>query len=155
MLNILVYIWIFGVLFMPYIIGILISVIMIFLIRKKLKEKDKNFKIIIYAIIIIVCIIVCKNLGYPAMLYLSEKPDEMYKQMKELNDSKELVGLSKEEVIKLLGEPKDIRDNMYIYNAGILTNYIVLGTREFYDFFIIFDENDKVKSTKIDFDLGG
>ena len=40
-LNILLFIWIFGTLFMPYIIGIAISVIIIFFIRKKLEEKIK------------------------------------------------------------------------------------------------------------------
>ena len=155
MLNILLFIWIFGTLFMPYIIGIAISVIIIFLIRKKLKDKNKNFKIFIYSIIIIVCIIVCRNLGYPVMQYLSEKPDKVYTEMKELNDSEKLIGLSKEEVIELLGEPQNSEDNLYIYDAGTLTNYLFLGEREFYDLFIWFDENDIVKSTEIDFPLGG
>ena len=153
MLNILLYIWIFGTLFLPYIIGIAISIIIIFLIRKKLKEKNKN---LIYAIIIILCIIVCRNLGYPVMQYLSEKPDKVYTKMKELNDSEKLIGLSREEVIELLGEPqKNSRDNLYIYDAGTLTNYLFFGEREFYDLFIWFDENDIVKSTEIDFPLGG
>ena len=156
MLDILLFIWIFGTLFMPYIIGIVISIIIILLIRKKLKEKTKDFKIFIYAIIIVVCIIVCRNLGYQVMQYLSEKPDKVYTQMKELNDSEKLIGLSKEEVSELLGEPqKNSRDNLYIYDAGTLTNYLFFGEREFYDLFIWFDENDIVKSTEIDFPLGG
>lgn len=156
MLDILLVIWIFGTLFMPYIIGIVISVIIIFLIRKKLKEKDKKIKIFIYAIIIIICIMVCRNLGYPVMQYLSEKPDKVYTKMKELSDSEKLIGLSKEEVIELLGEPqKNSRDNLYIYDAGTLTDYLFLGEREFYDLFIWFDENDIVKSTEIDLPLGG
>ena len=90
------------------------------------------------------------------MQYLSEKPDKIYTKMKELNDSERLIGLSKEEVIELLGEPqKNSRDNLYIYDAGTLTNYLFLGEREFYDLFIWFDENDIVKSTEIDFPLGG
>lgn len=153
MLNILLFIWIFGTLFLPYIIGIVISVIIIFLIRKRLNGRNKNF---IYAIIIIVCIIVCSSLGYPVMQYLSEKPDKDYTKMKELSDSEKLIGLSKEEVIELLGEPPDSsRDNLYIYDAGTLTNYLFLGEREFYDLFIWFDENDIVKSTEIDLPLGG
>ena len=154
-LGILLFIWIFGTLFMPYIIGIAISVIIIFLIRKKLKNKNKNFKIFIYSIIIIVCIIVCRNLGYPVMQYLSEKPDKLYTEMKELNDSEKLIGLSKEEVIELLGEPQSSEDNLYIYDAGTLTDYLFFGEIEFYDLFIRFDENNIVKSTKIDFPLGG
>ncbi len=155
-LDILLSIWIFGTLFMPYIIGIVISAIIIFLIRKKIKEKDKDFKIFIYAIIIIICIIVCRNLGYPVMQYLSDKPDKVYTKMKELSDSEKLIGLSKEEVIELLGEPqKNSRDNLSIYDAGTLTNYLFLGEIESYDFFIWFDENDIVKSTEIHLPLGG
>ena len=76
--------------------------------------------------------------------------------MKELSDSEELIGLSEEEVIELLGEPqKNSRDNLYIYDAGTLTNYLFLGERESYDLFIWFDENDRVKSTEIDLPLGG
>ncbi len=156
LIDILLFIWIFGTLFMPYIIGIVISVIIIFFIRKKLNGKDKNSKIFIYSIIIIVCILVCRNLGYPVMLYLSEKPDKVYTKMKELNDSEKLIGLSKEEVIELLGEPqKNSRENLYIYDAGTLTNYLFLGEKEFYDLFIWFDENDIVKSTEIHLPLGG
>ena len=51
MLDILLFIWIFGTLFMPYIVEITISVIIIFLIRKKLKEKNKNFYIRNYKIL--------------------------------------------------------------------------------------------------------
>ena len=156
MLNILLSIWIFGTLFLPYIIGITISVIIIFLIRKKLNEKNKNKKIFIYAIIIILCIIACKNLGYPVMQYLSEKPDEIYTKMKELNDSEKLIGLSKEQVVELLGEPqKNSRDDLYTYDAGTLTNYLFFGERESYDLFIRFDENYIVKSTEIHLPLGG
>ena len=156
MLKILLFIWIFGTLFFPYIIGIVISTIIIFLMKKTINEKNKNFKIFIYTIIIIGCTIACVSLGYPIMQYLSEKPDKVYTKMKELDDSKKLIGLSEEEVISLLGEPqKNSRDNLYIYDAGTLTNYLFLGEREFYDLFIRFDENGLVKSTKIDLPLGG
>ena len=155
MLNIFMIIWIFGTLFMPYIIGIIISIIIIFFIKKKLIVKSKNLKNFIYAIIIIACIIVCRNLGYPVMQYLSEKPDKVYNEMKNLSDSEKLIGLSKEEVIELLGEPIESRDSLYVYDAGTLTNYLLLGEREFYDLFIWFDENDIVKSTEIHLPLGG
>lgn len=155
-LEILIFIWIFGTLFMPYIIGIVISVILIFLIRKKLRVKNEDSKNFIYVIIIVVCLIACRNIGYPVMQYLSEKPDEVYTKMKELNDSEKLIGLSKEEVVELLGKPQTTdRDNLYIYDAGTLTNYLFLGEREFYDLFIRFDENGIVKSTEIDYPLGG
>lgn len=156
LLNIMLYVWIFGTLFMPYIIGIVASIIIIYLIRKRLMGKNKIFKFFIYTIIIILCVFIFRNLGYSVMLYLSEKPDKVYTEMQEINDSRELIGLSKEEVIALLGEPMESStDTMYVYDAGTLTNYLFLGEREFYDFFIFFDKNDKVKSTKIDLPRGG
>jgi len=149
-------IFIYGMLFMPYIVGIIISVIIIALIRKKLIGKEKKFKILIYAVIIILCVLVFRYVGYSFMTYMSAKPDKVYSEMKEINDSEELIGLSKDEVITLLGKPKENRDdNLYIYSAGKTTNYFFFGEREFYDLFIWFDENDRVKSTKIDFPLGG
>lgn len=152
----LIFIWIFGTLFMPYIIGIAISVIIVFLVKKKINGENKKNKIFIYTIITIVCITLCTNIGYPFMQYLSEKPDEVYAKMKELSDSEKLVGLSREEVVELLGEPqKNSRDNLYIYDAGTLTNYLLLGERESYDLFIWFDENNIVKSTEIHLPLGG
>lgn len=156
LLNIMLYVWIFGTLFMPYIIGIVASIIIIYLIRKRLMGKNKIFNFFIYTIIVILCVFIFRYLGYSVMLYLSEKPDKIYTEMQEINDSKELIGLSKEEVIALLGEPMESStDSMYVYDAGTLTNYLFLGEREFYDFFIFFDKNDKVKSTKIDLPRGG
>ena len=156
LLNIMLYVWIFGTLFMPYIIGIVASIIIIYLIRKRLMGKNKIFKFFIYTIIVILCVFIFRYLGYSVMLYLSEKPDKIYTEMQEINDSKELIGLSKEEVIALLGEPMESStDSMYVYDAGTLSNYLLLGEREFYDFFIFFDKNDKVKSTKIDLPRGG
>lgn len=156
LLNIMLYVWIFGTLFMPYIIGIVASIIIIYLIRKRLMGKNKIFKFFIYTIIVILCVFIFRYLGYSVMLYLSEKPDKVYTEMQEINDSRELIGLSKEEVIALLGEPMESStDTMYVYDAGTLTNYLFLGEREFYDFFIFFDKNDKVKSTKIDLPRGG
>ena len=155
LLNILLFIWIFGTLFFPYILGIVISVIIIFFVRKRLTDKYKKYDMLIYTVITILCIFVFSHIGYKIMLYLSEKPDKVYTEMKELNDSEKLIGLSKEEVIELLGEPIVTSDNMYIYDAGTLTNYLFLGEITSYDLFIWFDENDIVRSTEINLPLGG
>lgn len=145
---------VFGTLFSPYIIGVIVAAIIIWLIRKKVREEDKKS---IYAIIIIFCILVSGKLGYPAMLYLSAKPDKVYTEMKEMNDSERLIGLSKEEVVTLLGKPRgnQLEDDLYRYDAGTITDYLFFGEIERYDFFIYFDENDRVKSTKIDLPPGG
>ena len=151
----LIEIWIWGTLFLPYIIGAVLSAVIILLIRKKLINKDKEFKTLIYAIIIIFCVLLSRNIGYPAMGYLSDKPDKVYSEMKKINDSQKLIGLSKDEVVILLGEPLYTDDNMYIYDAGTTANYFFFGEKEFYDLFVKFDENDIVKSTRIDFKRGG
>ena len=63
----------------------------------------ENKKWLIIEIIIISVLFILN----PVMQYLSEKPDKVYTEMKELNDSEKLIGLSKEEVIELLGEPQN------------------------------------------------
>ena len=140
------YIWIYGTLFSPYIIGGILSAIIIWLIRKKVTEKNKG---LIYAIIIIFCV----SVGHLTILYLSAKPDKVYTEMKKINDSERLIGLSKDEVVILLGEPLKKYDSVYIYDAGEITNYLLFGGRESYDFFIRFDENGRVKSTEIEINL--
>ena len=156
-LDALIYSWILGgVLFAPYILGIAASVITVLLVRKKLANKSNGFKILIYSIIIILCIFIFRNVGYAVIDYLSAKPDKTYTEMKEVNDSQRLIGLSEEKVVALLGKPrKSSRDNLYIYDAGTLTNYFFFGERESYDLFVWFNEDGKVKSTSIDLPLGG
>ena len=143
-------IWIFGTLFSPYIVGIILSAIIILLIRNKLIGKDKQLKILIYAIIIIICVVVSINLGYSALEYVSAKPDKVYTEMKEINDNQSLIGLSKEQVIALLGKPRGKEDiDVYYYDAGTITNYLFFGEMDFYELRIIFDENNIVKATVI------
>ncbi len=144
---VVLYIWIYGTLFSPYIIGGILSAIIIWLIRKKVTEN----KDLIYTIIIIFCMLV----GHSTIQYLSAKPDKVYTEMKKINDSERLIGLSKDEVVTLLGEPLYKGDHLYIYDAGEITCYLLFGGRDFYEFFIRFDENGRVKSTEIDFQRGG
>lgn len=138
-----------GTLYLPYIIGVILSVIVICLIRKKLVEKEKRLKILIYAIICIFCILVSTKLGYTGMLYASAKPDKIYVEMNKINDNQSLIGLSKEQVIELLGEPYHKEKDVYYYDAGKITNYLFFGGRDFYSFRVIFDENEIVKATSI------
>ena len=152
MIHVFIYIWFFLSIFWPYILGIIISTIIIFLIRKKIMEKDKTFKNSIYVIIIIFCLLLSGNLSS----YLSEKPDRAYSDMIKINNSERLIGLSNNEVINLLGKPlNNVDDNTYIYDAGTLTNYFFLGGRDFYEFFVWFDEKGIVKSTSIELKRGG
>ena len=113
---------------------------------------------IIFAIILIVTYI-CSIINV-WKVENEEHYSEGYIRMTELNDNKSLIGLSEKEVIELLGEPryKDI-DNRpqfkctyYTYGAGVTFKKTILGNtydRKYYQFEIIFDENDIVKSTYI------
>lgn len=150
MLSIVFAILIYGTLFMPCIIGIILSIIVIRLIRKKLVNKNKKFKALIYVIVILVCGYVSIKVGYSFLLYASAKPDKLYTEMKEINESERLIGLSKEQVIELLGKPRGDEDkDVYYYDAGKVTNYLFFGEMDFYELRIIFDENDIVEYTSI------
>lgn len=129
--------------------GLILAAIIISLIRKMLK-KDEKFKSFIYAIVIFFCVLVSMKLGYSFISYESAKPDEQYIEMNEINDNQSLIGLSKEQVVELLGKPDHAEDEgTYYYDAGKVTNYLLLGLRDFYELRVVFDENNIVISTSI------
>lgn len=129
--------------------GLILAAIIISLIRKRVKKNEK-FKLFIYAIIIFFCVLVSMRLGNSFLLYASAKPDEQYTEMNEINDNQSLIGLSKEQVIALLGKPRGKEDiDVYYYDAGTITNYLFFGEMDFYELRIIFDENNIVKATVI------
>lgn len=71
------------------------------------KEKNSWRKTKKYCkIIIIICVIISAILTPLWFKYISAKPDDTYVKMKEINENQSLIGLSKEQVIKLLGERK-------------------------------------------------
>ena len=118
--------------------------------KKKIVNKNKKFKALIYVIVILVCGYVSIKVGYSFLLYASAKPDKLYTEMKEINESERLIGLSKEQVIELLGKPRgDEEKDVYYYDAGKVTNYLFFGEIDFYELRIIFDENDIVEYTSI------
>ena len=102
-------------------------------------------------IVIIFCILIC------ILEKVYEIPDVENIKIQEINDNKSLIGLSEEEVVELLGEPRyqyiDGEDKQsYVYNAGTTVKKRILGNsygRKVYDFRINFDENGKVKHTYI------
>ena len=116
-----------------------------------MEQKNEKFKLFIYAIIIFFCVLVSMRLGNSFLLYASAKPDEQYTEMNEINDNQSLIGLSKEQVVELLGKPDWAEDERtYYYDAGKVTNYLFFVEITSYDLFIWFDENDIVKSTAIE-----
>ena len=134
--------------FLPYVIGIIISIIAIFVIRKKVVQD--RIAICISAIIIIMHI---STLFEPVWFkYVSAIPDNTYTKIKKINDSEKLMGLSKEEVITQLGKPEStgVNDSVYRYDAGEKTSYVGFGGHTYYKLYVEFDENSKVKSTSIE-----
>ena len=102
-LVILMLLYSYAVIFLPCILVIIISVIVIFLIKKRIVgEKQKKY----CEVIIIICVIISAILTPLWFKYISAKPDDTYVKMKEINENQSLIGLSKEQVIKLLGERK-------------------------------------------------
>ncbi len=150
-LVILMLLYSYVVVFLPCILGIIISVIVISLIRKKIEGKSQEFKRTVNIIVIIVCGCIFVTLTPLWYKYVSAKPNDTYVKMKEINDNQSLIGLSKEQIVELLGNPYGNKDaDRYYYDAGKLTNYITGGTNDFYHFKIFFDDNGKVKSTSIE-----
>lgn len=149
-LVVLMFSYSFLVILLPYIVGIILSTIIILLIKRKI-EKRKYINIKNTVIVILVGIFLISS---PLWFnYISARPNDTYIEMKKMNDNKNLIGLSKKQIEELLGEKtdkyKDEDEDVYYYSAGTITNYITGGHRKFYIFEVYFDENDIVKSTSI------
>ena len=147
-LVVLMFSYSFLVILLPYIVGIILSTIIILLIKRKIEErkyiKIKNTVIVIWVGIFLISSPLWLN-------YISARPNDTYIEMKKMNDNKSLIGLSKEQIEELLGEKTDKYkdEDVYYYSAGTITDYITGGHRKFYIFEVYFDENDIVKSTSI------
>ena len=128
----------------PVLIVVAIIIGLIFLIKTRLISK--TFKIIIIAIILLCVFIMLYN-------YKNETIDNLYIEMKEMVDNKSLIGLSEEEVIQLLGEPRHKytdRENKknYTYSAGKIFKEWFWGicySTKYYKLEMEFDESGKVE----------
>lgn len=148
--DILFFLGILLISFLPYIIAAIMAYIVICLFKRKMQNKNNKLEVFLYVIIIIVCVCVSLKATYSFILYISAAPDKLYAEMNEINDNQTLIGLSKEQVVELLGEPNRKEDeDVYYYDAGKITNYLFFGERDFYDLRVVFDENDIVKGTSI------
>lgn len=126
-------------LLIPALIVVVIITGSIFLI--KTKRISKTFKIIIIAFTLFCAFI---------LFYDYEIMSDSYIEMNEMVDNKRLIGLSEEEIVKLLGEPIyeyiGIDNNQnYTYSAGT-TSKKHFWSREY---------NRKVYNLEIDFDKNG
>ena len=103
MLGILMVLYFLVMLFFPYIIGIITAVVIIYFIRKKVKGEKQKLLCITVIVICSITALVITPLWYK---FASERPDDTYVKMKEITDNQSLIGLSKEQVVELLGERK-------------------------------------------------
>lgn len=120
-------------------------------------KKEKKLIISIIIITIIFTVLLC----FLSRLLFKErkKPDDLYLEMKEININNSLIGLSKEEVVKQLGEPmskyKYKNKESYTYLAGHIYVGIIWGNHNIstkntlYLLSVEFDETDKVTSTSM------
>lgn len=103
----------------------------------------------------ILCEVLAMIIGYYLLTYEKAKPSDVYREMKIHHDSENLIGLSKEVVIELLGKPAyedTYRKNQkeYTYHAGSIRKEKLFGyTTDSYDIIIYFDEEDNVEGTSI------
>lgn len=113
---------------------------------------------IISRILIVIIILLITFLLFVTLIKFINKPSEYYSKMKQINDIKSIIGLSKEEVENKLGKPGKIKksENIYLYDAGTLfrevrfANHIDLWAKTYYyALFVYFDENDTVESTSL------
>ena len=143
--------------FMIYVVPvILILFAMIYVISSK--SIDITCKILIIAIIILCILIV-----FITLIHIEpDKPNELYTKMKEINDSQGIIGLSKEQVVELLGKPakinksKDTDKEVYLYNAGYIfkeidwrKKFTLWSKTYYYVFSVNFDQTDKAESTSL------
>ncbi len=113
----------------------------------------KVLSIVIIFIFICICVL--------GVVYDKECFGELYIKMTEINDNKELIGLSEGEVIELLGEPRyrytdnrpKLESTYYTYGAGTTYKKTFFGNtygRKYYELEIIFDTNGIVRQTYIE-----
>lgn len=119
-----------------------------------MKKNIKSISIII--IVIFFCVLI-----YVVKIGTNNKeiPNDIYIKMSEINDNETLIGLSKEEVIKLLGEPIDkfvdehhLKNHTYYTYVAGHTFKLFLGNaygKKYYALKVLFDENGIVKCTYI------
>ena len=107
---------------------------------------------------IVIIILVITFLLFITLIKFIDKPSKDYSKMKQINDSKSIIGLSKEEVENKLGKPGKIEksQNIYLYDAGTLYREVTFINRYglwvktyYYALFVYFDENDIVESTSL------
>ena len=132
----------FVILILPQLIVLVLLDGLIKLIRTK--SISNTVKVIIIIIALIFMAIILINIVH-------EDADDLYTKMKTINDTKSIIGFTKEDVNTLLGNPKEEYKNKSEYFAGTIKKDYIWGgyTTEYYKLLVNFDENNIVQSTLI------
>ena len=78
----------FFIVCLPFILGIIISAIIIYFVRKKYLEKENEIKKIVITISLCISLLLIP-LWYN---FISARPNKVYVKMKEISDSQSLIG---------------------------------------------------------------
>lgn len=140
-----------------YIYGIItIGVYVIYYILTK-RSKKFIISIIVFTLIITIVLCVVSNILFKER----ENYNNLYLKMEEIDNNDSLIGKTKEDVIRTLGEPSNTYEyektgiEVYTYSAGIKHVGVIWGdiniatTKHYYIFRVEFDETDKVKETSM------
>ena len=143
---------IYLLIFMPYIMLVALSCVIIWIITTK-SIKSYVLKILIVITILLCIFIVLSNFKH-------EKPSDLYIKMNEIHSNQSLIGLSKKQVVELLGEPRyennEENKTTYNYSAGNIGKGLFFGKKAiffdcYYDYIlrVYFNESGIVESTLI------
>lgn len=136
-----------------------IIIIFLYIVSCIFMKKEIKFIISITAFTVIFTVLIYLLGGF--IFKERERFDNLYLKMEEINVNNSLVGLSKGEVVELLGEPMEIYEysnmdrEVYTYSAGniyvgiIWFDHNIATKKHFYILSVDFDETGKVKSTSM------
>ena len=115
-MGVILVIGMFLISLIPYIIGVVLVGITFWLINTK-SVKSRIAKILLGITVFLFVFILIFNFN-------DERTDYLYREMKEISDNETLIGLSKEEVVNILGEPIDVEHKFYKCSAVQFLNPI-------------------------------
>lgn len=135
--------------FVPYIVFLAVIAVIVFTITTKMIA-SKTLKVAIIVVVLLYGFVILGS-------FKTETPDNVYTEIKKIDDNQSLLGLSSEEVVNILGEPDSQTTNkenkkQYVYDAGNVLKESYWGHsyyHDYYNFYVYFDENDKVEDTFI------
>ncbi len=130
--------------------GLALAALITYSVKTNLSKRSKLSQTLIYLVIVILCTGIVAGISLTVLSYISEMPDRTYEKMQEVYEEQRLIGLTKEEVTNLLGEPKytykDAEEDFYVFDAGEIVHFFSVDT---YKLTVYFDTDNKVERTTL------